>query len=41
VLYNRVIIVETFGGTREAVQNIFVPVLQQQVDHAPPTQHTP
>ena len=41
VLYNRVIIVEVFGGTREAVQNIFVPTLQQQVDHAPPTQHTP
>jgi hypothetical protein len=41
VLYSRVIIVETFGSDRAAVQDLFSSVLQQQVDHAPPTQHTP
>ncbi|SFJ57135.1 flagellar basal body-associated protein FliL [Amycolatopsis sacchari] len=38
VLYDRVIIVETFGPDRPAVQSLFTSLLQEQVDHAPPTQ---
>lgn len=38
VLYSRVIIVETFGSDRTAVQDEFKTVLEQQVEHAPPTQ---
>lgn len=38
VLYDRVIIVETFGPDRAAAQQLFTSLLQDQVDHAPPTQ---
>jgi hypothetical protein len=41
VLYSRVIIVETFGTDQATVQSQFNSLLQSQVDHAPPTQHTP
>ncbi|WP_020668974.1 hypothetical protein [Amycolatopsis nigrescens] len=40
VLYNRVIIVETFGKGKDAVQQQFETVLNNQVQLAPPTQRT-
>lgn len=40
VLYSRVIIVETFGNDAAAVKNEFKTLLEQQVDHAPPTLRT-
>ncbi|MTD58321.1 DUF1707 domain-containing protein [Amycolatopsis pithecellobii] len=41
VLYSRVVIVETFGPDRAEAQTLFTSLLAQQVDFAPPTQHTP
>lgn len=38
VLYNRVIILETFGPDRDAAKSLFSDLLQQQVTYAPPTQ---
>jgi hypothetical protein len=38
VLYNRVVIVETFGPDRAAVQEQFQQLLNSQVQLAPPTQ---
>ena len=41
VLYNRVIIVETFGSGYNTVEQTFSQVLHQQVNLAPPTIRTP
>jgi hypothetical protein len=38
ILYNRVVIVEAFGGDRGAVQAQFKKLLTDQVEKAPPTQ---
>lgn len=38
VVHDRVVIVETFGSDRSAVQRQFEQILDEQVDNAPPTQ---
>lgn len=41
VLYDRVIIIETFGPGRDSVQRLFEQLMAEQVDHAPPTTRKP
>lgn len=40
VVHDRVVIVETFGSDRSAVQSQFERILDEQVEHAPPTDRT-
>ncbi|WP_019813580.1 flagellar basal body-associated FliL family protein [Saccharomonospora saliphila] len=37
VLYDRVVILEVFGPEREKVESLFADMLDQQVEHAPPS----